>query len=61
MASGVIRRQERRTNDQAGIRAVELRPDFNMIQVCLVENVKGIKMLTKCMNIDDIFTRLLLG
>ena len=30
-----------RTNDQAGIRAVELQPDFNTIQVCLVENIKN--------------------
>ena len=33
--------QGRRTNDQAGIRAVELRPELNTIEVCLVENIKG--------------------
>ena len=37
------RRQGRRTNDQAGVRAAELQPDFNTIQVCLVENIKEIK------------------
>ena len=40
---GVRRRQGRRTNDQAGVRAAELQPDFNTIQVCLVENIKEIK------------------
>ena len=36
------RRQGRRANDQAGIRVVELQPDFNTIQVCLVENIEDI-------------------
>ena len=34
---GVRRRQGRRTNDEAGIRAVELQPDFKIVQVCLFE------------------------
>ena len=34
--------ETRRTNEEAGIRAVELQPDVKTIQVCLVENVKGI-------------------
>ena len=34
---GVRPRQGRRTNDQAGIGAVELQPDLYTIQVCLVE------------------------
>ena len=33
-------REERRTNDEGGIGAVELQPDFKTIQVCLVENIK---------------------
>ena len=36
----------RRTNDEASIRAVELQPDFKAIQVCLIENIKDIKMVT---------------
>ena len=43
-------RQGRRTNDQARIRAVELQPDFNTIQVRLVENIKDIKIFTKGVN-----------
>ena len=39
---GVRRRQGRRTNDEAGIRAVGLQPDFNTIQIFLVENIAGI-------------------
>ena len=35
-------REGRRTNDEAGIRAVELHPDFKTIQVCLVESIKDI-------------------
>ena len=34
------RRQGRRTSDQAGIRAVELQPDFT-IQVYLADNING--------------------
>ena len=41
------RRQARRTNDEAGIRAVELQPGFNTIIVCLVENTKDIKMFRR--------------
>ena len=37
--------ERRRTNDEAGIRAVELQPDFKTIQTCLVENVKDIYKL----------------
>ena len=48
------RRQGRRANDQAGIRVVELQPDFNTIQVCLVEHIKNIQMFTKCLNIHYI-------
>ena len=39
-------REGRRTNDEASIRAVELQPDFKAIQVCLIENIKDIKMVT---------------
>ena len=39
---GVRRRQGRRTNDEAGIRGVDLQLDFKTIQVCLVENMKDI-------------------
>ena len=39
---GVRRRQGRRTNDEAGIRGVELQPDIKTIQVCLVENIKDV-------------------
>ena len=38
----MIRRQGRGIKDEAGIRGVELQPDFKTIQVCLVENIKGI-------------------
>ena len=30
------------TNDEGGIRDVELQPDLKTIQVCLVENIKDI-------------------
>ena len=39
---GVRRRQGRRTNDEAGIRTVELQPDFNSKQYKPVENIKDI-------------------
>ena len=42
----VRERGGRRTNDEASIRAVELQPDFKAIQVCLIENIKDIKMVT---------------
>ena len=38
----------RRTKDEAGIRAVELQPDFKKIQVFLIKNVKDIYMFTNC-------------
>ena len=47
---GVRGREERRTNDEAGIRAVELQPHFKMIQVSLVENIVNIKIVSRCLN-----------
>ena len=42
---------------QAGIRAVELQPDFNTIQVCLVENMEGILIFTKRLNIQYFYDK----
>ena len=42
---GRRRKQGRRTSDEACIRGVELQPDFNTIQVCLVENIKDTSYL----------------
>ena len=39
---GVRRRAGSRTNDEAGIRVVELQSDFKTIQICLVQNAKYI-------------------
>ena len=50
-------RKGRRTNDEAGIRVVELQADFNAIQVCLVENIKYIYMVTKCLNTHYIYDK----
>ena len=48
-------REGRRNNDEAGIRAVELQPDFNTIQVCVIENITDIEVFTKCSNIHDVY------
>ena len=45
------------TNDEAGIRVVELQLGFKTIQVCLVENMKGIEMTTKCLNTHHIYNK----
>ena len=39
---GVRGREGRTTNDEAGIRAVEIQPDFKTIQVCLIGNIKNV-------------------
>ena len=50
------RRQGRRTHDEVGIRAVELRPDFETI-VCLVEIINDIYMFTKYLNVYYIYDK----
>ena len=47
-------RKERGTNDEEGIRAVELQLDLNTIQVCLIENIKDTWIATKCLNTHQI-------
>ena len=44
---GMRGKEGRRTNDEAGIRAVQLQPDFKTMQACRVENIKDIYMVTK--------------
>ena len=56
LSGGVVRRgQGRRTSDEARIRSIELKPDLKTMHVCLVENIKDIYMLTKCLGIYIIF------
>ena len=54
-------REGRRTNEESSFRAVELQPHFKAIQVCLIENIKVIEMVTKCVNAHYIYDRLILG
>ena len=48
-------REGRWTNDETGIRAVELQPDFRIIQVCLDENINDIYMGIIFLNTHFIF------
>ena len=50
-------RQGRSTNDQAGVRAVELLPDFSTIGVCVVENLNTIEMFTKYFNTHSTYVK----